>query len=102
VVEGLTHMDNHKQCCCLTRKGHPCPINADRVWRDEQFCHVHDPDGVYQRSQRNPKPVRRITPRLFPCAVVAENVKPRSKWSESAAMAVIDDPHTEPPFAPTT
>lgn len=36
------------QCSATTRKGAPCPFNADRNRNGEWFCHLHDPMGTYQ------------------------------------------------------
>lgn len=34
------------KCPCLTKKGKPCPINADRIHDGKPICHVHDPNGL--------------------------------------------------------
>lgn len=36
-------------CQSLTAKGRPCPIGAEP---NSLFCHVHDPEGLYQRQRR--------------------------------------------------
>ena len=35
-------------CETITRKGKPCPIEADRVREGVWYCHVHDPEGLYR------------------------------------------------------
>ena len=45
-----------KRCPAITRAGNPCPIGGE----DERsgYCHVHDPEGTYQKQQKNKKPVQ--------------------------------------------
>lgn len=41
------------RCSATTKKGQPCPINADRVDENgEAWCHVHDANGTYQQQRR--------------------------------------------------
>lgn len=37
-----------RACNATTRKGEPCPIGAE----ESGPCHVHDPNGKYQRQRR--------------------------------------------------
>jgi len=39
-------------CTALTKKGLHCPIHGDRLVDDKWLCHVHDPDGTFQRQHR--------------------------------------------------
>lgn len=43
-------MAKHKQCFARTKKGYPCPINADRLNDGKPVCHVHDKNGEYRRK----------------------------------------------------
>ena len=47
---------NMPHCCQPTKKGKRCPINADRERDGRAYCHVHDPQGVYQRQNRGELP----------------------------------------------
>ena len=48
------------RCSQLTKKGRPCPIEADRVGpHGYPVCHVQDPGGVYQRQNRKELPRHR-------------------------------------------
>lgn len=51
-----------KRCPAITRAGNPCPIGGE----DERggYCHVHDPEGTYQKQQKNKKPVQ-LKPATF-------------------------------------
>lgn len=40
----------HRQCCAGTRKGKPCPNHADRAHDSRWYCHVHDPEGTFQKQ----------------------------------------------------
>lgn len=44
------------KCSSLTKKGRACPIEADRIRDGRAYCHVHDPNGVYQRQNRGELP----------------------------------------------
>lgn len=50
------------QCSTPTKKGRPCPFNADRVVSGAWFCHVHDPDGLCQAHLRD-QALDRASPR---------------------------------------
>lgn len=52
-------MNNRIHCSARTRKGAPCPINADRIRNGAPYCHVHDPQGVYQQQNRGELPRHR-------------------------------------------
>ena len=39
------------KCVALTEKKKPCSVNADRVRGGKDFCHVHDPEGVFRAQQ---------------------------------------------------
>jgi len=40
------------QCSKKTKKGFPCPINADRFFEGRPVCHVHDPNGIAAMNQK--------------------------------------------------
>ncbi len=40
---------NHR-CCATTKKGKPCPIQADRLTDGKPYCHIHDPLGTFQQQ----------------------------------------------------
>lgn len=47
------HQKPHQQCCQQTRKQRACPIYANRQSADGRWwCHVHDPDGAFQRQKK--------------------------------------------------
>lgn len=41
-----------RQCTMRTKKQRPCPINADRLHLGNWYCHVHDPEGLFQQQAR--------------------------------------------------
>jgi len=41
------HHRLHK-CIAITKKGKPCPINADRYRSGNWYCHVHDQLGLFR------------------------------------------------------
>ncbi len=51
-------------CCVPTTKGGACGIPADREIDGKWYCHVHDPNGVYQKQVRGevPKPTAPAAP----------------------------------------
>lgn len=55
---------NTRQCCTPTTKGGACGIPADRELDGRWYCHVHDPNGVYQKQVRGdmPKPTAPAAP----------------------------------------
>jgi len=38
------------RCKALTQKNKPCPI-AVESWRENGFCHVHDPEGNFRKKK---------------------------------------------------
>lgn len=51
-------------CSAKTTKGDPCSIHADRYHNGKTYCHVHDPDGVYQQQQQGEKFIKDATSKL--------------------------------------
>jgi hypothetical protein len=49
-------MSDPKSCCCSTRKGLPCPIDADREREGAWYCHIHDPQGTFRQQHPKRKP----------------------------------------------
>lgn len=47
------------QCCATTRKGTPCPIEADRKTGGKSYCHVHDPSGKFKQKLRDKRAKKR-------------------------------------------
>lgn len=46
-------MKENATCSATTKKGQPCPINADRVDENgKAWCHVHDARGSYRKNLR--------------------------------------------------
>jgi hypothetical protein len=44
------------KCGAMTKKGKPCPIEADRMDADLiglWWCHVHDPHGLFRQQVTN-------------------------------------------------
>lgn len=42
--------DAPKGCPATTREGNPCPLKSEEARGG--WCHVHDPNGTFQRQQR--------------------------------------------------
>lgn len=38
------------RCTTPTKRGTPCPLNADRQRNETWYCHVHDPEGACQQQ----------------------------------------------------
>ena len=51
-----------KKCPAITRAGNLCPIGGEE--ERGGYCHVHDPEGTYQKQQKNKKPVQ-LKPATF-------------------------------------
>lgn len=49
-------------CCCTTREGFPCPIEADRDRDGVAYCHVHDPLGKYRQNVKAGRHAPKPTP----------------------------------------
>ena len=39
-------------CTATTNKDLPCPHHGDRLVDGKWLCHIHDPDGTFQRQHR--------------------------------------------------
>ncbi len=51
----LSYSDKLKRggnCTAITKADLPCPIHGDRLVDGKWLCHIHDPDGTFQRQHR--------------------------------------------------
>jgi hypothetical protein len=65
------------QCSATTTKGLDCPIHADRVRNGKWFCHVHDPEGLYQQQCRDKREFRAARKSLMLATKKNKSKKPR-------------------------
>ena len=48
------------QCAAFTKKGRPCPIDADRLEQDGRWvCHIHHSAGLFQSQVKANRADRR-------------------------------------------
>ena len=71
-------------CCAMTKKHQPCTIGADRERAGKWYCHVHDPEGTYQKQVRGENDP---TCRTFVCASCGETLPLDDDWADGDAVA---------------
>ena len=80
-------------CSALTKNGGKCPHDADRNRNGVWFCHVHDPDGVYQRQHHKKSRYANLA---------KKNAKSREKWTDVFGNTPLESRHQLIPFPPET
>ena len=67
-----------RSCAATTRKNRPCAVQPEP---GKELCHLHDPDGKYQRNLQHG---RDVNPHIGKRAQWGErqpSTKPKSKWN---------------------
>ena len=49
-------------CSATTKQDLPCPIHGDRLVDGHWLCHIHDPEGTFQRQLRRAREDHEKTP----------------------------------------
>ena len=49
-------------CVAFKKDNLPCAIHGDRLVDGSWYCHLHDPDGTFQKNVRRAREAKLITP----------------------------------------